>query len=144
MRILIICTVALIIISLAGTISADISIKPRLNVVAEDYYPLSYFDSGKVSGTLVDLIESITYTAGMPVSRNEIRIIPWNQAYITAQQIPDTLLLGIYRTPDRENLFRWIGPVAVDPSVFFEKARITGTDENLHRHKKIEGRGDSR
>lgn len=119
MRYLVILILIIFTISQIGILSGEISLRPRLNVVTEDYYPLSYFDNGKVSGSLVDMIESISYTAGMPISRNDIRVIPWDQAYITAEQIPNTLLLGIYRTPDRENLFRWIGPVATDPSVFF-------------------------
>lgn len=112
---------ALLVISYVSSHSTADTIYPRLNVVAEDYYPLSYMDGGKVTGTLVDTIESITYTAGMPVTRDQIRILPWNEAYVSAQQIPDTLLLGVYRTPDRENLFKWIGPVESDPNVFFVK-----------------------
>lgn len=101
------------------------TIYPALDVVAEDYYPQTYMDNGKVSGTLVDIIESISYSAGMPVTRDQIRILPWSEAYISAQQIPGTLLLGVYRTPDREPLFKWIGPVETDPNVFFVKP---GTD----------------
>jgi polar amino acid transport system substrate-binding protein len=121
----------------SGIVSADTSIKPKLNVVAEEYYPLSYLDNGKVSGSLVDLVISISYTAGMPVTRSDIQILPWSQAYVAAEQIPDTLLLGIYRTPDRENLFRWIGPVETDPSVFFVKPGSTVPLKTITDIKKL-------
>jgi len=91
----------------------------KLDAVAEDYYPFSYLDGGKPAGTLIDLIESISYSADMPISRNEIRILPWDQAYTTAKQIPNTVLLGVYRTPSREKSFKWIGPIMTDANVFF-------------------------
>ncbi|WP_319583816.1 transporter substrate-binding domain-containing protein [uncultured Pseudodesulfovibrio sp.] len=78
--------------------------------------PYTYTDeSGRFTGLSVDLDRAILDMAGMPVNDADIRHINWARAYQTVLTTPNTALFSLARTPVREGLFKWVGPLAVIP-----------------------------
>lgn len=80
-----------------------------VQVVTELSPPHQTLVAGNVGGYSTQLVTALLEQAG--VSAN-IEIYPWARAYKMALQQPNTLIYNIARTPDRELLFQWIGPVA--------------------------------
>lgn len=100
-------------------VSAPNAVALELQVVTESLPPLNYEDKGKVTGFSTELLQSVLHTAGLDA---EIQLIPWARAYQTALTQPNTLIYSITRTPERDALFEWIGPIS-PRQIFLYKLR---------------------
>ncbi|MFW6172899.1 MAG: transporter substrate-binding domain-containing protein [Elusimicrobiota bacterium] len=85
--------------------------------LTEEYPPVTYMENdGKISGFVTDIVKEI-------LRRNEMKenifLVPWNIAYSLALNLPNIVLFSIDRTPQRENLFNWIGPVGKNTAYFY-------------------------
>ncbi|WP_108649628.1 substrate-binding periplasmic protein [Dongshaea marina] len=49
--------------------------------------------------------------AGLKLSTSQIKVTSWARAYRQALQTKDTLVFSTLRTPERESLFKWAGPI---------------------------------
>lgn len=63
---------------------------------------------GKLTGSVVEIFEELQKRAG---SSSKIEVVPWARGYKALQENPDTILFSVTRTPEREKLFKWVGPV---------------------------------
>lgn len=77
-------------------------------VFTEELAPVHYTVSGKLSGIATEIVQAIFREAGL---RADIRSYPWKRAYQNALQDKDAFVYTINRTPEREELFQWIGPI---------------------------------
>lgn len=68
-------------------------------------------DKGKVSGAAVDVVSEIMHMAGYPFDSDEIMSISWARAVEDTETNPGTMLFSVARTPQRENRFKWVGPI---------------------------------
>ena len=50
------------------------------------------------------------------------KVFPWARAYQMALQLPDTCVFSTTRTPAREALFTWIGPLTYNDWMLFARA----------------------
>ncbi len=48
----------------------------------------------------------------LKIKDTTIRIYPWKRAYQITEQERNTILFTMARTKKRENLFKWVGPIA--------------------------------
>ena len=101
------------------TTAENTSADSGLTVVGEVYAPFSYLADGKPTGQAVDLIENISADAGIKINQGSITLLPWSEAYNATKTGPNTILLALYRTPERENDLKWLGPYSNDSSAFF-------------------------
>ena len=77
-------------------------------VLTEENPPWSFTQAGQLQGFAPALIEAMTASLG---DSAQLRALPWARAFKQAQQQPGALLLITIRTPSRERLFKWVGPV---------------------------------
>lgn len=96
----------------------------------ENLPPLNYLENGKPSGFTVELLQKMANEAGLSL---DIQVMPWIRAYQTAQADHDSLLFTLVRTPERESLFYWIGPVARRQIYLFRLADRDDIRVNLLR-----------
>ncbi len=76
--------------------------------VTDEYPPFVYRKDGKPAGVAIDIVRELfkeTKTEGT------IRFYPWKRAYNMGLKQRNTLVFTMSRTPERESLFKWIGPV---------------------------------
>ena len=92
---------------------------PEFTYLTEEYFPFNYTDGGEVKGVSADLIRLIWARLGLP--RQQIRAVPWARAYERIQHQPGTVLFSMARSPERESLFRWVGPIMNVRFVLFAK-----------------------
>jgi polar amino acid transport system substrate-binding protein len=81
---------------------------PRLYLTTESAAPGSMREENKVTGSDTDKVRAIMARTGVA---HTIELLPWKRAYATALQRPDGCVFSTTRTPERERLFKWIGPI---------------------------------
>lgn len=86
----------------------------RLTYYTEDYPPFNYGLGGEIEGYSVELLEAIFTEAGVELDRSHVRLVPWARGYFAALNQPNTVLFSTTRTPAREDLFKWVGPISPD------------------------------
>lgn len=77
-------------------------------VFTEELAPVHYTDNGEIVGIATDIVRSIFNEVGL---RPLILSYPWKRTYVNVQHTPGSFVYTINRTPDREKLFQWIGPI---------------------------------
>jgi len=82
-----------------------------LTLTTEEYPPFNMTDTqtGRPTGIAVDKVVEMLHRANEPFS---ITSYPWARAYEMALKVDDTCVFSTSRTPERETLFTWIGPLA--------------------------------
>jgi len=78
----------------------------EITIVTENYPPFHYEENGIVVGQGTETVQAVLDVLSI---KARIEIYPWVRAYQMALNNRNTLIYGIARTPQRENLFKWIG-----------------------------------
>jgi ABC-type amino acid transport substrate-binding protein len=82
-------------------------------LLTEEYPPYNFVDSqGRLQGKSVLLLERAFSKAGIKLHRPLIRVQPWPRSYRQVQTGHNILLFAMTRTPAREQLFKWAGPIS--------------------------------
>jgi polar amino acid transport system substrate-binding protein len=99
-------------------------------LVTEEYPPVTFMKDGKPSGLVTDMVREIAARQGIP---DNIRLTSWKNAYNMALLYPKVVLFSAERTPERESLFRWVGPVGKNSAVLYARkgsgVRISSLEE---------------
>ncbi len=97
------CFLALAIL-VAGGLAAQ-----TLTVLCEDDPPFQFYGKdGLLTGLTVETVREIQRRVG---GAEEIKMVPWARGYDAALAGPNIVLFSMTRTPERERLFNWVGPV---------------------------------
>lgn len=104
-------------LSCASTVTAE----QPLTYVTEAYPPYNFSDNNILRGIAVDLLVLASQQTTAPVQRSQIRLMPWARSYRTALKTPNYVLFSTTRTPEREKLFKWAGPIADSRVVLLAK-----------------------
>jgi polar amino acid transport system substrate-binding protein len=109
-----------------------------LTFYTEQFPPYNYQENGTLKGMSIDLLEAITEKTGRKVTREKIHLVPWTEAYQTGLTRNNTVLLSTARLPERENSFKWAGPIDSYSTVLFARPdrhiNLTGP-ENLTKYR---------
>jgi polar amino acid transport system substrate-binding protein len=73
--------------------------------------PNTYQENGKLQGIYVDMLDNMWEKMGVDLNVSIIKLVPWTEGYQTALKENNTVLLATARIPEREKLFKWVGPV---------------------------------
>ena len=92
-----------------------------ISVVTEKWEPYNYQENDVVIGSSTRIVKQILDHAKVDIERG-IQLYPWTRAYSMALNMPNTLIYTILRTPEREHLFHWIGPIVPTEKFYFYKA----------------------
>ena len=98
-----------------------------LEIVAEDFPPYEYKENGKVTGFTVELIEVLLTKTG---HKGKTKILPWARAYQIALTKKNVLIHTMARKKERENLFKWIGPISPRIIYFYKLKKRTDIQVN--------------
>jgi len=86
----------------------------KINVVAETFHPYQYLEDGEPKGIAIEVIKHL-FTGNDILTGNDIEadinFYPWPRALRLAKSEPNTLILSISRSKEREQDFHWIGLV---------------------------------
>ena len=85
-----------------------------LTLTTEDYAPFTFMEGETVAGIGGDQVREIMAIAGIDY---EVRMFPWARAFRLAATQDNTCVFTTARTPEREESFRWVGPLYVSRAV---------------------------
>jgi len=111
---------------ISGLATDQTIIARDLTYIAEQYPPYNYREDGRLQGISVDLLEEIWEKMGAGLNRSTIKLLSWKEGYDRALKENNTVLFTTWRIPEREQLFKWVGPVASGSDVLLAKI-----DENI-------------
>lgn len=83
----------------------------QITVLTEDFAPFNYVENGKVTGFTTEIVQELIKRTGIGIERDKILLWPWKRAYKTALEKENVLLFTTTRTPERDKLFKWVGPI---------------------------------
>ena len=114
-------------IALCGLIAA--SEARALNLLTEENPPFNFSDKKKPAGASTEIVLAMAKKAGLETT---VQIMPWGRAYEKAQADKETCLYSTARLSNRENAFKWVGPIATNKWALFAKKGFAGQISSLH------------
>ena len=109
----------LIVFLLAASLGHAHAAAPALYIATESSPPASMLDGRSVIGSSTEKVREIMARSGLTYC---IDLLPWKRAYTSALRRDNGCVYSTTRTPERENLFRWIGPLAEAEWVLLARA----------------------
>jgi len=80
-----------------------------LQVVTEELPPYNMTVGAATTGLSTEVVEAVFKEMGIAP---QIHAMPWARAYDLALHADNVMIYSITRTPEREGLFQWAGPIA--------------------------------
>jgi len=90
--------------------------RAELLLVTEESPPNNMTVNGVLTGLATDKVAEMMRRAGVAY---RMEVLPWARAYLAALNKGDTCIFSTTRTPEREPLFKWIGPLAANHWVLY-------------------------
>jgi len=117
-----------------------------LTLLTEQNAPYNFINpkTGSLEGSSVVLVRELMKQASVPYT---LKLLPWRRAYRQAMNRANTCVFVANRTPDREDLFQWVGPVTASEGgwVFYKRPDSDiqiNSIEDVKKHVVV-GRGGS-
>lgn len=98
-------------------------------------YEFGHGTSAEVRGSSIDIVNEIMVRTGYV---NNISLTLWNNAYAIVQYLPNSALFNTARTPERENMFQWVGPISTSRTYFYTLASSGLNIETLDQAKALQ------
>jgi polar amino acid transport system substrate-binding protein len=93
----------------------------NLTYITEEAPPQNYRENGELKGLAVDLLKEMWKKMGM--TPKKIQVLPWSEGYDRTLNTPDTVLFSMTRLEEREQLFKWVGPIRTPRFIFLGKSK---------------------
>jgi len=90
-----------------------------LLVVANENPLLQYQENGENKGPTIEILNALLQEANLT---GNVSFMPWSRAFVTAKDNPNTLVLSMIKTPEREPDFHWLIKVSKLARVFISLA----------------------
>ena len=78
-------------------------------ILTEEWAPYNYQQGDQLTGMATDIVRAIMTLTG---DGFEILVVPSMRATHGLMNRPRTIMYSLFRTPEREALFKWVGPIA--------------------------------
>lgn len=86
----------------------------------ENYPPANFYEHNKLKGISVDTLNLMW--AHLDAEPQDIEVVPWARGYRNALMRKNSVLFTMSRTEEREQSFKWVGPVFSSNHVLVGKA----------------------
>ncbi len=107
----------------------------KLELQAIAYPPLVYAEGNDLWGVAPEVVAEIQKLVG---DECEQKAVPWLRAYEQTQKGPMQAIFAIVRIPEREALFKWVGPVFEEGDYFFKHRNSHLEVNSLEDAKRVE------
>ncbi len=109
-----------------------------LSLMTEEFAPYQFYEGEgsdkKFTGISIEIVKAIQQKIG---NKDKIKVLPWNRALKLLGKKPNTALFSTARTPEREDKYKWVGPLAKLEIVFFRKKGSSVTFSSVEEAKKV-------
>ena len=84
----------------------------NIKIFTEQYPPYNMMIDGKVTGISVDILDAMFKQMKSKQKLKDVQLTNWARGYGITQKVRNTMLFSTTRTKEREQLFKWVGPIA--------------------------------
>jgi polar amino acid transport system substrate-binding protein len=106
-----------------------------LRIITEVYPPYNFVDKdNNVTGQSTEIVQAILEKTGTQAT---IEVMPLSEGLALAQKGPKVVIYSLNRTPQREKLFKWVGPIGHYEQAFYAKKGSTITLNKLEDAKNV-------
>ncbi len=99
-----------------------------LQMLTEENPPFNFTEGSKLTGLSTEIVTAIGERAKLALT---LASMPWQQAYEKAQSNRETCVFSTVRLPNRERVFKWVGPIAASEWALFAKKDFSGDIKKL-------------
>ncbi len=85
--------------------------QPSITIVTEHFPPYQIQHQNTVKGLSIDVVSALNQHLNI---ESKVKLLPWTRAYSIALETPNTLIMSIARTKERQHLFHWVGNLPVN------------------------------
>lgn len=124
-----------------------IQAQEKITVYTEEFPPYNFKLDDKIVGINTEIVIAVLDRCGFDY---DIKLVPWKRAYMSTLNNKNTLLYSVATTPERQPLFKWVGPIEQHLLYFYKlktaknvqinsmedikKYKIGVIDESLDEH----------
>ncbi len=107
----------------------------QLTLLTEEYPPVTFAgENGKPAGFVTRIVEEALRRNGL---EEEPILVPWSIGYELASHLPGILLFSMDQTPQRKELFEWIGPVGRNAAYLYARTDSALSIESLDSARSV-------
>jgi polar amino acid transport system substrate-binding protein len=99
-----------------------------LKLFTEENPPLNYTENKKLTGMATEVVQEMGRRAKITL---DTEVMAWDKAYEKTQADKETCLYSTARLSNRENIFKWVGPIAVNKWGLFALADFKAPIKSL-------------
>jgi polar amino acid transport system substrate-binding protein len=122
-------------------VSVQPALSAELTILTENLPPLNYVENGVLVGPSVEIVKEIQRRVG---SHEQIKVYPWARAYKMALEEENVVLFGMTHTKVRDDIFKWVGPLATKRDILVAKKGSGTRINSLEDAKKVKRIGTLR
>ncbi|WP_415882293.1 substrate-binding periplasmic protein [Neptuniibacter sp. QD34_54] len=119
----------LLVIGCALVFSYQVAAQPDLKVITEDWAPYNYEEGSELKGFSIEIVQAVMNELG---EQYPISIYPGARGDRMLETLPNVMYFSLFRTPEREDKFKWIGPISQEAIYFYKRK------DNLQTYKTID------
>ncbi len=93
----------------------------NFTIMTEHYPPYNFEQDGQLKGFAIDVMVEILKRTHSKKTLKDIQLLPWARSYNDIQEKPNTILFSMTRSKERENMFKWVGPISPTKIVILAK-----------------------
>jgi len=98
---------------LALTLATAAQAQPY-RVVTEEWAPYNFQQGGEIVGIATEIVRAIMTRTGDSFA---LEMLPSMRAGLELRQRPHTIMFSMFRTAERESLYKWVGPL-LDEAIY--------------------------
>ncbi|MGX1175705.1 substrate-binding periplasmic protein [Pseudomonas sp. R151218B TE3479] len=80
----------------------------QYQIVTEEWAPYNYLDNNRLTGMTTEIVRAIMALTGDDF---EVLLQPSMRATQILKHRPKTIMYSLFRTSERESLYKWVGPI---------------------------------
>ena len=106
----------------------------ELEIITEDWAPYNYLENGVVTGFSVEIVQAIMAELGESYI---ISLYPGARGESMLDNLPNILSFSLFRTPAREEQYKWIGPISKEAIYFYKRKNDIRTFKTFSDIEKV-------
>lgn len=91
----------------------------NVEIYTEDFPPFNYVTSEGLRGAGAEMVRAMAVLVG---HEGGFEVLPWKRAQHIVKSKPGRALFSTVRTPERENEFKWVGPIFITRGWLYKMA----------------------
>lgn len=92
-------------------VASTIARAEHYQIVTEEWAPYNYLENDQLTGITTDIVQAIMALTGDDF---KVEVLPSMRATRALNEQPRTIMYSLFRTAEREPLYKWVGPIVED------------------------------